>query len=52
MNDKNVNQNQNDKITLIEEALLKNISGGAATSKGELTNRLLRSPECTGKGNE
>lgn len=49
MNDKSVT---NDKITVIEEALLKNISGGAATSKGELAGRLLRSPECTGKGAE
>ncbi|WP_333678544.1 hypothetical protein [Dyella sp.] len=50
MNDKNVSQN--DKITVIEEALLKHISGGAATKKGELAGRLLVVPECTGKGAE
>lgn len=49
MNDKNA-VNKNDKITVIEEALLKNISGGADTSKGELSERLLKAVECTGKG--
>jgi len=46
----NENVNTNEKITVIEEALLKNISGGAATSNGELSNSRVHQPvECTGK---
>ncbi|WP_213947482.1 hypothetical protein [Luteibacter sp. dw_328] len=46
----NDNVNTNEKITVIEEALLKNISGGAATNNGELSTTRLHQPvECTGK---
>jgi hypothetical protein len=45
----NENVTTNDKITVIEEALLKNISGGAGTSTGELPSRLVQAVECTGK---
>lgn len=51
MNDKKA-VNPGDKITVIEEALLKNISGGVASDKGELSDRLMRMVECTGKGAE
>lgn len=46
MNEQN---KSSEPMSVIEEALLKNISGGAATAQGELGNRVRPIEECTGK---
>lgn len=43
------NEKGNDKITVIEEALLKNITGGGSSDDGEIPDHLVNVVECTGK---